>query len=354
MLILKKIKNFFNPILSFKLRDAKSLLDKLRSEINDIKIKSQNLTKTNYDLGLYHFNAGNLNDAIFRFKLLKKFGISYPDLDYLLGRCYFEKFKFEKAKPYLKHYMEGGNKSKFKEGAEYCLNIISNKNDQIQFVPLDIIDHKINQEFRFHLGEFDKCVNSSENATYEELKKILNDTEKVFNFNVLDLGCHTGLLTYLLRKNQLLNFALGVDLNDKAVKHCENLSIGKDKVYNTVIKKDISSFLASSSKTDSKFDIILGLDLISYSAEIESLLSALQSYITDRGLFLLNYYFQDTQKDNYVLNSKSEQFIYNKSFVNNIIKKCGWSIVKEEVIKVKKEKYSQITLILKINHAPAS
>ena len=71
MLILEKIKIFFNPILSFKLSDAQSWLDKLRSKINEIKIKSRNLTKTNYNLGLYHFNAGNLNDAIFRFKLLK-------------------------------------------------------------------------------------------------------------------------------------------------------------------------------------------------------------------------------------------------------------------------------------------
>ena len=55
-----------------------------------------------------------------------------------------------------------------------------------------------------------------------------------------------------------------------------------------------------------------------------------------------------------MLNSKSEQFIYDKSFVNNIIKKCGWNIVKEEVMEIKKEKYSQITLILKINHAPGS
>ena len=73
MLILKKIKNFFNPILSFKLSDAQSWLDKLRSKINEIKIKSRNLTKTNYNLGLYHFNAGNLNDAIFRFKLSSLF-----------------------------------------------------------------------------------------------------------------------------------------------------------------------------------------------------------------------------------------------------------------------------------------
>jgi predicted TPR repeat methyltransferase len=98
----------------------------------------------------------------------------------------------------------------------------------------------------------------------------------------------------------------------------------------------------------------LGLDLISYSTEIESLLSTLQPYINDQGIFLLNYYFEGTQQDNYVFNSKFEQFIYNKSFVNNIIKKCGWNIVKEEVIEVKNEEYSQVTLILKINHAPDS
>ncbi|WP_236870046.1 methyltransferase domain-containing protein [Candidatus Bandiella numerosa] len=352
MSIFKKIKNFFNPLLSLKVGDLKFWIDKLKSIVNEIKVKSKNLSKTNYDLGLFHFNRGNLNDAILRFRLLKRFEENYSDLDYLLGRCYFEKSRFEKAKQYLEDYVK--NDDKFKEEAEYCLNIINDKNGKIQCVPIKIVDHKINQEFRFHLSEFQKCRKSSESATYDELKKILNDAEKVFNFNVLDLGCHTGLLTYLLRKNKLINFALGVDLNESAVKHCESLSIGKNKVYNTVIKKDIISFLSSKSKTDSKFDIILGVDLISYSTEIESILSKLKSYLNEQGIFLLTFRCNNTQKDNYIFDGKSEQFIYNSVFINKLAKKCGWIIAKEEFSEVKKHEYSQATLILKINHEHTS
>ena len=100
MSIFKKIKKFFNPLLSLKVGDLKSWIDKLKSIIDEIKAKSKNLPKTNYDLGLFHFNRGNLNDAILRFMLLKRFEKNYNDLDYLLGRCYFEKSKFQKAKQY--------------------------------------------------------------------------------------------------------------------------------------------------------------------------------------------------------------------------------------------------------------
>ena len=104
------------------------------------------------------------------------------------------------------------------------------------------------------------------------------------------------------------------------------------------------------SKTDSKFDIILGVDLISYSTEIESMLSKLKSYLNEQGIFLLTFRYSNTQKDNHIFDGKSEQFVYNKAFINKLTKKCGWIVIKEEFLEVKKQEYSQATLILKINH----
>ena len=176
---------------------------------------------------MHHFNLGNINDAIFRLKLLKKFGYQNEDLEYLLGRCYFEKNKFEKAKICFEKYYN--KKAKFFEETEYCLKVINDQTDKIKYIPLKIIEHKKNQQFRFYLVEFYKYINESENTTFEELKKALGDTTKVFNFNLLDLGCGNGLLSYLLRKNQMLNFVLGIDSCTEAIKHC--------KIYLMVSKK---------------------------------------------------------------------------------------------------------------------
>ena len=301
MFNLEKIKKFFKPLKLLKASDLKNLLPKLKNKINEFKIKSKNLKKTNYELGVYHFNLGNINDAIFRFKILKKLGYQSEDLEYLLGRCYFEKNKFEKAKEcFEKCY---NKKSKFFEEIEYCLKIINDQVDKVKYVPLGIIKHKKNQLFKFYLSEFNKYVNTDENIILEELKKVLGDTTKVFNFNLLDLGCSNGLVAYLLRKNQMLNFVLGIDSCSESIKHCKNLSIGKQKVYNTLVNQDPGNFVVSKSKIDAKFDIIIGLNLISYTTEVEVILSSMHSYIENNGIFLLSFYFDGSQRKNHYVES---------------------------------------------------
>jgi transcriptional regulatory protein LevR len=140
--------------------------------------------------------------------LLKRFEKNYNDLDYLLGRCYFEKSKFEKAKQYLEDYVK--NDDKFKEEAEYCLNIINNKNSKIQYVPIKILDHKINQEFRFHLSEFQKCKKSSENVTYDELKKILNDDQLRYKMSVQAQSRAINQFSNTIINNDVKNFYLAI------------------------------------------------------------------------------------------------------------------------------------------------
>jgi hypothetical protein len=97
-------------------------------------------------------------------------------------------------------------------------------------------------------------------------------------------------------------------------------------------------------------DIILGVDLISYSTEIKSILSKLKPYLNEQGIFLLTFRCNNTQKDNYIFDGKFEQFVYNSVFINKLIEKCGWIVTKEEFLEAKKQEYSQATLILKINH----
>ncbi len=348
MINLEKIRNFFKSLKLWKISDFKKFISELKSKINEFKIKSKNLKKTNYELGIYHFNLGNINDAIFRFKILKKFGYQSEDLEYLLGRCYFEKNKFKKAREcFEKCY---NKKSKFFEEIDYCLKIINDEVDKIKYVPLRIIEHKKTQQFKYYLSEFNKYINTDENIILEELKKILGDTTKVFNFNLLDLGFSNGLLAYLLRKNQMLNFVLGIDSYSEAIKHCKNLSIGKQKVYNTLINQDPGNFVVSKSKIDAKFDIIIGLNLISYTTEIEAILSSVHSYIENRGIFLLSFYLDANQRKNYYFNNRDEEFIFNKTYVQKVVKKCGWHIEKEDRVDINKQNYSQMTLILKPNH----
>lgn len=74
----------------------------VEKEINLIRGKSKNLLQTNYDLGLKHLEKGNLSDAIFRFKFIKKFWPHHLDAYYQLAYCYFLKKNFQQTQIILK------------------------------------------------------------------------------------------------------------------------------------------------------------------------------------------------------------------------------------------------------------
>jgi tetratricopeptide (TPR) repeat protein len=73
---INKISNFFD-----------SLSQSVISEHGVIKKKIKNLYQSNYDLGLQHLNNGNVREAIFRFRIIKKFWPHIYDAYYYLIYC---------------------------------------------------------------------------------------------------------------------------------------------------------------------------------------------------------------------------------------------------------------------------
>ena len=349
MFIFNKIKNFFDFLLSLKFNKTQFLVNKCKDFIKETRIKLNDLSKTNFDLGIHHLNKGNLNDAILRFKLVKRFGHQYDDLDYFLGRCYLEKLKYSKAKILFENYIIKNN-PKFSEEAKYCINITDNKLHNIKSIPIGIVDHKLNQKFDSYVKMAKAFQNkkNTQNIIYEKIKEALENNDKVFNYNMLDLGCNLGIVAYLLRKNQLLHFSLGVEINKNMIKYCKELTIDSNKVYNTVVNKDICTFLASKKQTDSKFDIILGTHFITYSTDLKSLFTKLKEYINANGIMTFSFSAK-SQEVNYIFDRKLETFIYDKDYVVKTVKSCGWQVINDEEVQSKKEPYPQVIIVLKLS-----
>lgn len=57
-------------------------------EFLSIREKMNNLQETNYKLGLKHIEKGNIGEAIFRFRFMKKFWPNYFDAYYQLAYCF--------------------------------------------------------------------------------------------------------------------------------------------------------------------------------------------------------------------------------------------------------------------------
>ncbi len=81
-------------------------LETAKQEYYSIKEKSKNLQKTNYELGLKHLEDGNISEAIFRFRIVKKFWPDLLEANYYLAYCLFLKDRKFEAKKLLEEFIK--------------------------------------------------------------------------------------------------------------------------------------------------------------------------------------------------------------------------------------------------------
>lgn len=80
-------------------------LESAKEEYFSIKEKSKNLRKTNYELGLKHLENGNISEAIFRFRIVKKFWPDLLEANYYLAYCLVLKDRRFEAKKILEEFI---------------------------------------------------------------------------------------------------------------------------------------------------------------------------------------------------------------------------------------------------------
>ena len=147
--IIKPMKTLYKDYIASKILSKDQINHQISILINDIKrMKNKlfHLSKTNYNLALYHYECGNISDAILRLKMLKFFKIDIPEIDYYLGCCYFEKLEYKAAKFYFDQYIKLQDKSFFNE-VNYCEKMIAGQYDEIDEVPDFFITHKLDKAF---------------------------------------------------------------------------------------------------------------------------------------------------------------------------------------------------------------
>ncbi len=90
-----KISNFFDSTWAY-----------IAVEFEIIREKFKDLSKANYDLGMKHLDEGNIKEAIFRFKITKKFWPNNYEAYYQLIYCLFLEHEFEAAQKIIDELLE--------------------------------------------------------------------------------------------------------------------------------------------------------------------------------------------------------------------------------------------------------
>ncbi len=276
--------------------------------LRDFKYKLRNLGPVNTELGIYHLQKNNLQDAIIRFKLVEKFFIpNDPKAFYLLGWSYFLKNHNDQAITYL---------DKASEADECGLgNFIRNS------VDCEAIDNNIWQTYRDFVAEYyhnsfiTKEINVPRNLAQMALLKISKDLPD--NYNILDLGANVGLLGYEIQSRFPDNFTLiGVEPSERMVELAE---VANNALYDRLVNQDITKFLNNCAD---KFDIILSLNGFSFAKDLKKSLSLIHSLLQTKGALAFSVMPSDGAT---ALSLQHKEFIFNKVELTNTLDEIGFS-----------------------------
>lgn len=364
--LIKMIKHRLEPIRKKGLmRSCIDLWQYIKNQTKIIRYELTHLGETNWNLALYHFDQQNMNDALFRLKLLKFWGYKgkgAEDIYYYIGRCYLERLQFEKAKKYLMAYENLGQKggsfdkdNKQKE-TKYCLYLINNDVRAIEnlaLIPSSIIAHRFNSlAARYNA----LCIEGRAHSPQAELSNLIMSSVKTSpgkRYRVLDLGCGTGVIGHMCVAGGLgfVGNIVGVDLALEMLKIARTIMVNDKQAYQELVQDNAWSYLASlSSKDDGRYDIIIASDLITYCARVEDLMKMSINILNEEGIIALAFRSLSTSDSGQMkveqpgreeerdsnrpvhFNTTSEQFIYSCEFVKKIALGLGLQILQEREV----------------------
>jgi predicted TPR repeat methyltransferase len=188
--------------------------------------------------------------------------------------------------------------------------------------------------------EFNNFAKSFENTLVNNLEynipKILTQNIMLFlnntnRYNILDLGCGTGLVGSELEL--IANRLIGVDLSSKM------LEIAKEKnIYSELVESDIDVFLNKQYKDS--FDIITSADVFIYIGDLYNIFKSAKQILSIDGIFAFSIEHL-SQNKNYKLNV-SGRFSQSTNYINSLIEEFSFSILKSFETKIRKENNKEV------------
>ena len=313
--IVGSLKSFINFISDLPLL-IKGRVNYIKKYLAGIRYNLSNLTDSNLDLGKYHLRIGNYNDAIFRFKLIDSYlDKNNPVANYWLGWGYFFKGKYNKA---LYHLEKAGT-----EDIVGLRDFIQNI-DNLTEVPEEICRLHRDIMASSYIDRFDVAANNIPLKMVSELNAVITKLSE--HYSILELGSNIGLVGFEINQRMADGFSLtGVETSAELIQ-LQSLYLRQDQIYNSVIQQDITSYLLDN---ETKHDIIISLDGLSYAANLEPAFNLIKSRLKSGGYFTLAF---KTSLVNKFLTNYLE-FTYNPAEIRNTLIKVGFQIKAELEVK---------------------
>lgn len=280
-------------------------------DCHNLKYNIKNFAEANINLGIYHVNNENYNDAIFRFKLVDRFfKPNDPLVHYWLGWAYFLKKNYNQA---LVHLEKGASEDKIN------LHDFIKKIDNVSKVPNEIYSMYRGITAASFVDKF--ATKKNYHLPREFIIQLMTEIDNIpKEFSILDLGSNFGLLGSEICKRMQEGFTLtGVEASKGMIdlqKKCF-----PDAKYDEIINAPVDDFLLSSEKK--QYNIVVSLDGFANNSDLSIIFSKIHNILA------LDGYFAFTVPASNMINfsKKYLEFSFNKDYITDILKKNGFKII---------------------------
>ena len=183
--------------------------------------------------------------------------------------------------------------------------------------------HYVEKVFDCFADSFDETLHDLEYDSPRQIAKILSEKMNIDSakrYNILDLGCGTGLCGKVLDSLFKKRFMTGVDLSGQMLKKaCAK------KCYDHLEKAEIEQYLKC--KKDD-FDLIVAADVVTYFGSLDELFYLVFSALKNGGYFAFSVTKNDINENDYFLHS-SGRFIHAENYLKNVLQKNGFRLCKQ-------------------------
>lgn len=287
-------------------------------------IKIKDLSNTNYELGLFHIDKGNLRDAEMRFLFVLRLKKDFALAHYHLARCYLFNVKFDKAKKELEIALALDPSL---EIAQYRLNLA---NQEIKNLSISVEATK--EDYNALAYKYEKFMLEDLDYSAPELLSqaiasfIEHQNLDTQNLKCLDIGCGTGLAGGCLRSEVALKSLLGIDISSNMLNLAKTLEINDKVTYTETREFDFHNLELLSDD----FDIIISCMSLGYAKNITSVLSQLNKIAHNGTIFGL--VVLKSEKGDFSINYEYACMEFGELFLIDIFDKLGWLVqIKENI-----------------------
>ncbi len=263
-----------------------------------------------------------------------------PEPYFDLGRIYQQLKQTEQAIKYFSQAINMDMPEDFKNAdefilaARYFLSSVSN--------PTDFDTDKKNYIANLFDGYADKfdnhLVQKLEYKTPELIAdKLAEFTNTETRYEIIDLGCGTGLCAPFLSK--ISKKLTGIDLSEKMIEKAEPLNL-----YDHLIVGDITEEMLA---TENNYDLIIAADVFVYIGKLDEVFNACAQKINPGGLFIYSTERLDDGDEPY-RHVDSGRCKHSVAYLNQLGDQFGFEILANEPCLLRKEYGKPITGTLSV------